>query len=90
MTVQTELTVRVWVPAVWDIVTLTVSPGTTIAELKRDALTRATGRTTLDPSTDHVKFRGARVLDETQTLAALHAPDYAPFIVLPNRRQPVR
>lgn len=90
MTVQTALTVRVWVPAVWDTVELTVSPETTVADLKRQALTGATGRPLLDPSSYQVKFRGARVFDETQTLAALHAPDHAPFIVLPNRRQPVR
>lgn len=89
MTVQTDLTVRVWVPAVWDIVELKVAPEWTVARLKREAYERATGRS-LDAQAYEVKFRGALVLDESLTLADLHASDHAPFIVLPARRQPVR
>jgi len=37
-----------------------------------------------------VKFRGAQVLDESITLAALGAVPNSPFIILPGRRKPVR
>lgn len=89
MTVQTGLTVRVWVPAVWDLVELKVSPDWTVARLKREAYERATGRP-LDAQAYEVKFRGALVLDESLTLEDLHVPDRAPFIVLSARRHPVR
>jgi hypothetical protein len=82
------LTVRVWVPEVWDTVTLTLSPETTVGALKQAALEAATGRR---PRAEHyvVKHRGALV-DEHRTLAELGVRDGAPFIVLPSRRQPVR
>lgn len=89
MTVQTGLTVRVWVPAVWDLVELKVAPDWTVARLKREAYEHATGRP-LDAQAYEVKFRGALVLDESLTLEDLHAPDRAPFIVLSARRHPVR
>lgn len=89
MTVASELSVRVWVTDVWDIVTLQVSPDWTVMRLKREALAAATGRS-VDDAAYQVKFRGAPVLDEAITLAALDAPDRAPFIVLSARRRPVR
>lgn len=89
MTVASELTVRVWVPDVWDIVALAVTPDWTVARLKREALTLATGRD-VDPSAYLMKFRGAALLDESVTLADLAPPDQAPFVVLPARRWPVR
>jgi hypothetical protein len=89
MTVTTGLRVRVWVPDVWDAVGLELGPQTTVAQLKAAALEAATGRTR--PVTEHiVKYRGARVLDESRCLADLGVRDGAPFIVLPARRQPVR
>lgn len=84
-----KLAVRVWVTDVWDAVGLGVTPDWTVAELKAAALERATGRR-LDPTRYAVKFRGAPLLDETQTLSAIGATDRAAFIVLPARRQPVR
>lgn len=89
MTVAAGLRVRVWVMEVWDIVELSLSPETTVAELKRRALRQATGRAP-DETVYEVKFRGALVLDERRTLADLGVRDGAPFIVLPARRQPVR
>lgn len=89
MTTQTGLTVRVWVPVVWDVVELRVEPDWTVSRLKEEALQRATGRRP-DPGSYQVKFRGALVLDETKTLAELNTPDHAPFIVHLARRQPVR
>lgn len=81
--------VRVWVPDVWDIVSLEVSPEWTVARLKAEAFERATGR---QPPGDayEVKFRGGLVLDESATLAALGAPHNASFIVLPANRRPAR
>jgi len=83
------VTIRVTVTDAWDQVVLTLSPEATVADLKREALARALGR----PAAAEgyvVKFRGALVLDESRTPAALGAVANAPFIVLPARRQPVR
>ena len=81
--------VRVSLPDVWDTVELPVKPEQTLAAVKREALRRAVGERA-DPAAFVVKYRGAQVLDETQTLASLAVPDRAPLIVLPARRQPVR
>lgn len=89
MTVTTEMHVRVWVTDVWDIVDVAVTPDSTAAHLKKTALAQATGRES-DASDYVIKFRGAEVFNEHQTLRELSAPDRAPFIVLPRRRQPVR
>ena len=89
MTVQHGVKVRVWVLPVWDAVRVETTPDWTLARLKDEALERATGKT-VDPSAYLVKYRGAPMLDETQTLGALQVPDDAPFIVLPRQRQPVR
>lgn len=85
-----SFTVRVMLPEVWDEVVVPVNGATTVAALKADALARARVRGHTDPDGRIVKFRGATVLDESQTLAALGAPPNAPFIILPRRRQPVR
>ena len=82
--------VRVMVTPVWDQVALPVESGTRVEELKRRALTEATGRSDLALPDFIVKYQGAQVLDESQTLGALGAGANAPFIVLPARRQPVR
>jgi len=82
--------VRVMVTDVWDQVFLAVEPTTTVAELKRQALAQALKRAQVRPEDYVVKFRGAHVLDETTTVAALGAGPNSPFIVLPARRQPVR
>lgn len=85
-----RFSVRVMVTPVWDQVALPVEQGTRVDEIKRRALAEATGRVDL-PLPDYVvKYRGAEVLDESQTLGALGAGANAPFIVLPARRQPVR
>lgn len=89
VSVAPALRVRVWVTDVWDTVELSLTSESTIAELKAAALARATGRSE-DPARYVVKYRGAMVSDEGQTLGGLGVPDGAPFIVLPARRQPVR
>jgi len=89
MTQAHRVTLRVWVPDVWDIVDLAVSPSTTVAEVKREALERAVGRVP-EPDAYEVKFRGALVTEERRTMADLGARDGTPMIVLPARRRPVR
>ena len=88
--VSGSFAVRVMVTDVWDQVVLSVDPTTTVGELKREALIRAVKRPELPFDEYEVKFRGALVMDEGITLAALGAGPNAPFIVLPSRRQPVR
>jgi hypothetical protein len=75
---------------VWDNVVLAVTPATTVAEMKREALSRALRRAEIPLERYIVKFRGAPVLDESLSLAALGAGPNSPFIVLPVLRQPVR
>jgi hypothetical protein len=81
--------VRVMVTDVWDQVFLPVEPTTTVLQLKKEALGKALRRR-VPPEEYVVKFRGAELLDEAATLAAIGAGPSAPFIVLPRRRQPVR
>src|SRR6266516_1265198 len=88
--VDARLAVRVMVTDVWDQVSLAVAPTTTIADLKRHALTEAVKRRSVRGEDYVVKFKGGQVLDESTTLAALGAVANSPFIVLPARRQPVR
>ena len=85
--------VRVMVTPVWDQVFLAVdAPPAPLDEVdhQRDALQAALKRSGIDPADYVVKFRGAQVLDESDTLGRLGAVPNAPFIVLPARRQPVR
>ncbi len=81
--------VRVQVTDVWDTIEVLVTRDETFANLKATSLDRATGRS-VDPSNYAIKFRGALVTDEGQTLGAADVPDGAPMIVLPAHRQPVR
>ncbi len=90
MGVDNRFAVRVMVTPVWDQVFLPVDVGTTVAQLKRDALRAAMKRASVDEGAYVVKFRGAEVLDESIRLVVLGAVPNAPFIVLPARRQPVR
>ena len=86
---DSAMTVRVWVTDVWDNANVSVAPEDTVATVKARSLGQITGRTT-DPTMYQVKFRGALVTDESQTLAALGVPEGAPLIVLPASRRPVR
>ncbi len=83
------MNVRVQVTDVWDTIEVPVTRDETFADLKATSLDRATGRS-VDPSNYVIKFRGALVIDEGQTLGAADVPDGAPMIVLPAHRQPVR
>src|ERR1041385_1100884 len=82
--------VRVMVTDVWDQVFLAVEFTTTVADVKRQALTQALKRAQVRSEDYVVKFRGAQVLDESTNLAALGAVPNSPFIILPARRHAVR
>ena len=88
---MTGSSVRVWVPDVWQVVELDGGvPGLTVAQVKASALEQAIGSAPrTDPGDYIVKYRGALLSDESQTLATLNLPDKAPLIVLPARRRPV-
>ena len=81
--------VRVQVTEVWDTVEVSAPEDYTFADLKSASLEQAMGRR-VDPSPYAIKFRGALVTDEGQTLGEADVPDGAPMIVLPAHRQPVR
>ena len=89
MTETSLRSVRVWVTSVWDTVTLEVDVDWSVASVKEAALRGATARA-FNADDFIVKFRGAEVFDEAQSLGVLGVPDGAPMIVLPGRRQPVR
>jgi hypothetical protein len=86
--VSETLPVRVMVADAWDAVRLEVRPSTSLGELKRDALSRA--RVRGDPAAYLLKFRGAELNDEAQSLADAGVPANAQLIVLARRRRPVR
>jgi hypothetical protein len=73
---------------VWDEVRLDL-PGTTpLGEVKRRAL-EAT-RVMRDPGGYVLKFRGAELQDESESLAQAGVVPNGALIVLPKRRRPVR
>ncbi len=82
------LPLRVTVLDAWDAVALSVPPSTSLGEIKREALARA--RVRGDPGQYLVKFRGAVLDDEEQSLEQAGVPPNAPLIVLSRRRRPVR
>lgn len=84
------MVVRVWVPDVWDVVDLDVTPEQTFSQVKKEALLRALGRGQR-AAAEHfvIKYRGGLITDETRTLGELQVPDHAPMIVLPSKRRPV-
>jgi len=82
------LSVRVMVQDAWDQVELTVPAAMSVAELKQKALVM----THTDGPADQfaVKFRGAELLDEGQSLGQAGVVTRASLIVVPRRRRPVR
>jgi hypothetical protein len=89
VTAAATVALRVTVLDTWDTVRLDVEPSATLADVKRRALAAATGRT-VDADDYVVKYHGASVLDERETVASLALAHGAPLIVLPGRRHPVR
>ena len=85
----TPLMVNVTVGDTWMQLHLAAKPDETVAALKARAL--ASQR--IDPARAaqyEVKLGGARIVDETRTLAAAGVKNGAPLIVLARRRRPVR
>lgn len=80
--------VRVTVTPNWDEVSFELPADTPIARLKQRALELSSVNG--DPGEYIVKYRGALVLDENQSLAQAGVVNNAPLIVLHRRRQPVR
>lgn len=81
------LQVRVTVTDAWDEVPLRLPAGTTLGELKRQAL--AATRVVRDPAGYLVKYRGAELADDVSLADAGVVPN-AGLIVLARKRQPVR
>ena len=79
---------RVMVHEVWDELPMDQPVEATIATVKAAALTAA--RVVDAPEDFAVKFRGAEVRDESQSLGDLGVPDDANLIVLRRARRPVR
>jgi hypothetical protein len=80
--------IRVWVSDVWDNLEMDVDGSQTFAQVKSEGLLRSVGESA-DPDDYEVKFRGALVKDEAQTLDAAKIPDGAPMIILASARRPV-
>jgi TUG ubiquitin-like domain len=82
------LPVRVTVEDVWDEVLLELTPETPIGEIKRQALART--RVKGDPAQYVLKYRGAELSDESETVASSGLVPNSALIVMARRRRPVR
>ena len=82
------LPLRVMVQDAWDEVRLDLPPGTSLDEVKRRALDAT--RVVRDPAGYVLKFRGAELQDERQSLAEAGLVPNGALIVLPRRRRPVK
>jgi len=85
---MTVLPLRVMVEDVWDEVFLELSDDLPVSEVKRQALELT--KVQSDPSEYVLKFRGARVSDESVSLANAGLVPNGALIVLARRRRPVR
>jgi hypothetical protein len=82
------LPLRVTVEDVWGEVLLELADDLPVSEVKRQAL--ALTRVRQDPSQYVVKFRGAELFNETESLADAGLVPNGALIVLARRRRPVR
>ncbi|HEX6434640.1 MAG TPA: hypothetical protein VFZ87_10375 [Gemmatimonadales bacterium] len=82
------LPLRVMVEDVWNEVPLEVPAGTSLGEIKRQALQAS--HVTKDPSHYLLKFRGAELTEESRSAADAGLVPNGALIVLPRRRRPVR
>ena len=83
-----QLALRVMVQDVWDEIPLELPASTSLADVKRRALEAA--QVHRDPNGYVLKFRGAELRDESQSLAEAGLVTNGALIVLPSRRRPVR
>ncbi len=79
---------RVTVLDTWDEIALPLEANQTVAAIKQAALEAA--RVPDDPGAFAVKYLGAELRDEQQTVAEAGFPDGAALIVLRRRRRAVR
>lgn len=82
------LRVRVTVQDTWDTAELALPSASSVAELKLRAL--VLNHVSADPAGYEVKYRGASLRDEAQSLEAARIVDNAAVIVLPRLRRPVK
>jgi hypothetical protein len=82
------LPLRVRVHDVWEEVDMAADPAESVAQLKREALTRV--RVRGNPGDYMVKFRGAELYNEAGSLKDAGLVPNANLIILPRRRRPVR
>jgi hypothetical protein len=82
------LSIRVEVPERWDVALLSASPTSSVADVKRAALSQVLPDA--DPSEFVIKLRGFEVLDENVSLANAGALDGSIFLLTYRRRRPVR
>jgi hypothetical protein len=83
------MNVRVQLLERWDRMAFDVKPETSVATLKRDALS-AFGLTTAVPSDYVVKLRGWEVLGEQGSLTESGARDGSTYLIEYRRRRAVR
>ncbi len=83
------MNVRVQLLERWDRMAFDVKPETSVATLKRDALS-AFGLATAAPSDYVVKLRGWEVLGEQGSLAESGARDGSTYLIEYRRRRAVR
>jgi len=82
-------TLKVTLADTWRPLHLTVAPEETVAQVK--ARTLAAESVDVARAAEYeVKYGGAVVRDESQTLAAARVPDGAALVVLARRRRAVR
>ena len=82
------LQIRVTVLDTWDEIQFSASPSTRVADIKRDALTKA--RVVGAPDQWLVKYLGAEVPEDGTTLEQAGIEPNGALIVLRRRRQPIR
>jgi hypothetical protein len=73
---------------VWNEVLLELPAGTSVGEIKRQALVASHVRE--DPAQYVIKFRGAELSDESRSAAEAGLVPNGALIVLARRRRPVR
>ena len=80
--------VRVMVQEIWDEIPFSLPSSTPLAELKRRALEIA--RIGRSAGEYVLKFRGAELTDESQSIAQAGIAPNGALIILPRHRRPVR
>jgi hypothetical protein len=83
------MNIRVQLYERWDRIPMTVNPETTVATLKRDALS-AFGLASAEPADYVMKLRGWEVLGEQGSVAESGAREGSTYLMAYRRRRAVR